>query len=578
MALDINSVGEAENAAYFSGAYAYTVKVNGGSNTVNGGSRIEGGAWEFVIGDIYNKSGNTSLYRAGTHNIMVKYTLPESVKANYNDNATEKTVGVALRVNQGALHITILPEQMIFGTPYSLGAVRDVDYTIEGFVAGDDGNLTGVAFKLINGTDNGFDAEDDTLNAVGTYKGVIDLSSYSSYNNNYTVEYTRGNVVISKLPVTVTPNEGQSKYYGESDPVFTYTATKTAALKADYSIDYDEFSGEVTRNGGETAGTYAYVNELTSTNYDITFVRGNSVFEIYKLPVTVVPENYFAYYGEAIPAPSEYDAVIDRKAYKVTYTLENGVLTVSGMENVLSITFNTLASQNASAGEYPITITQASSSANGAQNLDLSLDQIGVAPARVVITEGAVLAVEGRDVGGVSRVDEGRIEREERGRAVDDRQVVEGREAQGRFAVQPRDLGIFVEGEIFLRVDVQVVDDADAVEVRVVAEHRADAYDARNRDGRRADERALSRLFPRQEPRGGDKKQGGGKDEGGEIHLPVQQHEQDEVEHEQSEAGGSYGEEFEDELQNCLSDFCHTFSFCLFYHMRRRTSIRSRET
>ena len=384
VALDINSVGEAENAAYFSGAYAYTVKVNGGSNTVNGGSntvnggsntvnggsRIEGGAWEFVIGDIYNKSGNTSLYRAGTHNIMVKYTLPESVKANYNDNDTEKTVGVALHVEQGKLSITILTEQMTFGTPYSLGAVRDVDYTIEGFVAGDEGNLTGVAFKLIDGA--GFDAKKDTLNAVGTYKGVIDLSaSYLSYNKNYTVEYTRGDVDISKLPVTVTPNEGQSKYYGESDPAFTYTATTTAARRAGYSIDYAEFAGNISRNGGETAGTYAYVNELTSTNYDITFVPGNSVFEIYKLPVTVVPKNYSAYYGEAIPAPSEYYAVIDKEAYDVT----NGILTVNGMENVLSITFNTLASQNASAGKYSITITEASSSANGAQNLDLSRGQ-----------------------------------------------------------------------------------------------------------------------------------------------------------------------------------------------------------
>ena len=365
VALDINSVGEAENAAYFSGAYAYTV---------NGGREISGGAWEFVIGDIYNAQGSTSLYRAGTHNIEVKYTLPESVAANYD--ATEKTVGVALHVEQGKLSITILTEQMTFGTPYSLGAVRDVDYTIEGFVAGDDGNLTGVAFELIDDTDNGFVAADDTLNAVGTYKGVIALSaSYLSYNNNYTVEYTRGNVVISKLPVTVTPNEGQSKYYGESDPAFTYTATTTAALRAGYSIDYAEFAGNVSRNDGETAGTYAYDNELTSTNYHITFVRGNSVFEIYKLPVTVVPENYFAYYGEAIPAPSEYCAVIDTEAYDVTYSLENGVLTVSGMENVLSITFNTLASQNASAGEYSITITQASSSANGAQNLNITSEQ-----------------------------------------------------------------------------------------------------------------------------------------------------------------------------------------------------------
>ncbi len=372
--LDINSVGEAENAAYFSDAYAYTVN---GENTVNSERKISGGAWAFVIGDIKNTQGNTSLYRAGTHNIKVKYTLPENVAANYD--VTEKSVDVKLTVNKGALNITILPEKMTFGTPYSLGAVRDVDYTIEGFVEGDDGNLTGVAFKLIDDTDNGFVAANDTLNAVGTYEGVIALSaSYSSYNNNYTVEYTRGNVVISKLPVTVTPNEGQSKYYGESDPaVFTYTATTTAALKADYTINYKEFSGEVTRNGGETAGTYAYDNELlTSTNYDITFVPGNSVFEIYKLPVTVVPVNYFAYYGEAIPAPSKYRMVIDTEAYDVTYSLENGVLTVSGMENVLSITFNTLASQNASAGEYSITITQATADGgNGAQNLYITREQ-----------------------------------------------------------------------------------------------------------------------------------------------------------------------------------------------------------
>ena len=339
---------------------------------------IADGTWEFVIpSDIYNKTGNTDLYRAThdtPHVIKAVYTLPDSEKPNYKSESAE--IEIDLIVNRGALQITILSETVTFGSTYSLGAVSGTDYTISGFVEGDESNLSGVKFALKD--TGGFVAALDTLNDVGTYPNAITLSAYESYNDNYVVSADFGTLEINPLPVTVAPDPDQFKYYGESDPVFDYTATTVYPLRANYSIDYSEFTGAVSRTEGEIATNYAFVKgTLASENYLITFKPdSNTVFSIKVLPVTVKAVNREAYYGTLISSPTEYTVSVDGE-YKVDYTFENGVISFTigdtVMTDTLTVSLNTSANDSADAGNYPISVSLATSSGlNNSKNLSIS--------------------------------------------------------------------------------------------------------------------------------------------------------------------------------------------------------------
>ena len=342
------------------------------------GAIIAGGTWEFVIpSDIYNAKGNADLYRAThdtPHVIKAVYTLPDSEKPNYESESAE--IEIALSVTQGALHITILPETVTFGSTYSLGAVSGTDYTISGFVEGDESNLSDVKFALKDA--EGFVAALDTLNDVGTYPNAITLSAYESYNDNYVVSAVSGTLIINPLPVTVAPDPEQFKYYGESDPVFDYTATTVYPLRAGYSIDYSEFTGAVSRTEGEIATNYAFVQgTLASENYSLTFKPdSNTVFSIKVLPVTVKAVNREAYYGTLISSPTEYTVSVDGE-YKVDYTFENGVISFTigdtVMTDTLTVSLNTSANDSADAGNYSISVSLATSSGlNSSKNLSIS--------------------------------------------------------------------------------------------------------------------------------------------------------------------------------------------------------------
>lgn len=340
---------------------------------------IAGGTWEFVIpSDIYNAKGNTGLYRAThdtPHVIKAIYTLPDSEKPNYESESAE--IEIALFVTPGALHITILPETVTFGSTYSLGAVSGTDYEISGFITGDESNLSGVRFALKDA--EGFVAALDTLNDVGTYYDALTLSAYESYNDNYAVSAVSGTLIINPLPVTVAPDPEQFKYYGESDPVFDYTATTVYPLRAGYSIDYSEFTGAIARKQGEIATNYAFVQgTLASKNYSLTFKPdSNTVFSIKVLPVTVKAVNREAYYGTLISSPTEYTVSVDGE-YKVDYTFENGVMSFTigdtVMTDTLTVSLNTSANDSAAASAYPISVSLATSSGlNSSKNLSISM-------------------------------------------------------------------------------------------------------------------------------------------------------------------------------------------------------------
>ena len=106
----------------------------------------------------------------------------------------------------------------------------------------------------------------DNTNA-GTATVTITDNDGGNYNVSGTATFT-----INPAALTITPNSGQSKCYGDPDPVLTYTNVGL--------VVGDELAGTLGRATGENAGTYA-INQGTldnsnNPNYAITFTTGKT--------------------------------------------------------------------------------------------------------------------------------------------------------------------------------------------------------------------------------------------------------------------------------------------------------------
>ena len=92
-----------------------------------------------------------------------------------------------------------------------------------------------------------------TVTGIGKYKGTINSTTLS----------------ITQKNLTIIADDGQSKVYGASDPVFTYTATGLCSG--------GQISGALGRAAGENVGSYAInIGTLTAgSNYTIDFTPKN---------------------------------------------------------------------------------------------------------------------------------------------------------------------------------------------------------------------------------------------------------------------------------------------------------------
>lgn len=114
-------------------------------------------------------------------------------------------------------------------------------------------------------------------------------------NSNYSISFTGSSFAITPAALAVTVTPGQSKIYGDPDPILAFTATGLIAG--------DTLAGALTRAPGETVagGPYAIgQGTLANPNYAISFA-GDS-FAITPAPLSVTPDNLAKVYGTADPA------------------------------------------------------------------------------------------------------------------------------------------------------------------------------------------------------------------------------------------------------------------------------------
>jgi gliding motility-associated-like protein len=198
-----------------------------------------------------------------------------------------------------------------------------------------------LTYSITAGTLTGTDSFTGTLSRdagenIGSYaikQGTLAL------NSNYTLTYNGATLEIGKKAITVTAN-AQNKTYGVADPALTYTFTPAL-------VTGDNFTGSLTRDAGENAGTYAIKQGslALSSNYALTYTGSNLTISKKDLVITANDQN--KRYGEANPA--------------LTVSYSGFISGDDAAKLTAQPVTRTAANQTSVAGSYDITVTGASS-------------------------------------------------------------------------------------------------------------------------------------------------------------------------------------------------------------------------
>ena len=136
-------------------------------------------------------------------------------------------------------------------------------------------------------------------NSVGSGSHLI-TATYAGDPNFFTSNGSQ-TLTVNAKPITITPNDGQSKIYGADDPAFTYTFAP--ALETG-----DLFSGALGRVGGTDVGSYAFTlgGLSAGTNYNLSLDPGHT-FSITAKPITITPDaGQTKVFGTSDPLPFTY--------------------------------------------------------------------------------------------------------------------------------------------------------------------------------------------------------------------------------------------------------------------------------
>src|SRR5439155_1011598 len=221
--------------------------------TITSGSLVTGDSFSGALAR--DPGSNVGMYN------ITQGTL--ALNANYN---LTFTTGVKFEIKKRPVQVTADAGQFkIYG---------DSDPTLT-YAITSGSVVTGDSFSGMLSRDPG--------NNVGTY--AITLGTLS-LGTNYDLTLAPGSTFeIKKRPVTVTPDSGQFKIYGNPDPTLTYAITSGSLVTG------DSFSGVLSRAPGVNVGLYAITQGTLalSSNYDLSFTTGVT-FEIKKRPITVTAD------------------------------------------------------------------------------------------------------------------------------------------------------------------------------------------------------------------------------------------------------------------------------------------------
>jgi hypothetical protein len=139
-----------------------------------------------------------------------------------------------------------------------------------------------------------------SLSTAGQITGI----STQIADSNFTVTATDANscsatydyvLKLNQIPITVTATPSQTKVYGESDPVLTYTASPSL-------LSGDSFTGSLTRVSGKNIGNYAINQGSLSAGSKYLITYAGASFSITAKPITVTADAKTKVYGATDPS------------------------------------------------------------------------------------------------------------------------------------------------------------------------------------------------------------------------------------------------------------------------------------
>jgi hypothetical protein len=313
---------------------------------------------------IYDGSAHTASALAEAGSSVVWYTTETGDTETTAPSATDAgtyTAWAAARddvtscesATRTLVTLTINPKELVVTPAASQSKVYgDVEpvlsFTASGFEGGDDEDiLTGAL-----GRDPGEDVDDYDIT-------IGDLSA----GDNYTITLDAEIFSITRKTLNTTVNVGQSKVYGEDDPVFTYTASGFA-----FTEDETIITGALARAGGEDVGDYQIsLGDLSAgNNYSIDFTPANFAITLRTLTITPDP-GQSKVYGQSDPVAFTYDAT--GFAFSDNQTIITGSLARINGEDV---------------DDYDITIGTLSAGSN--YSIDLVPEVFSITPKTLTIT------------------------------------------------------------------------------------------------------------------------------------------------------------------------------------------------
>jgi hypothetical protein len=206
--------------------------------------------------------------------------------------------------------------------------------------------------------------------AAGTYTIEAAYSGGTGFSaSNNSAQSPAPTLTVNKKDLTITPNAGQNKVYGDADPTLTYTHSALGGTDTD-----SVFTGALGRAAGENVGTYTIdLGTLSAgSNYQLLLAATPVTFAVTPKSVTVTPDaGQNKMYGDADPT--------------LTYT--HSALGGSDTDSVFTGALGRAAGENV--GTYPITLGSLSAGSNYQLLLSATPVTFAVTPKSVTVTPDA---------------------------------------------------------------------------------------------------------------------------------------------------------------------------------------------
>lgn len=290
----------AENISLVYGQTLSASQIKGVAVNAVNESLVVDGTWSFVTEIDYNTSlaskGNIPLVSSsGTVTVLFTVVDTDTSPFNTSNYVSSDETSLELNVTPREISIVAKAQSSVYGT--------DPKFDKTAYTA----TVTLAEGEMLNFTPV---TDDATLSAGTLACAVVYNSDVGNYpitstfaSENYTINYTEAFFTVTKLSVTVVPDSGQQKYFGDADPkAFTYATTTTQTLAAGFTVSLD---GALARAAGDTVGTYYYslgtITDANNPNYTISLNNTRS-FAVLERPIAVTASSYNVYFGEAFPA------------------------------------------------------------------------------------------------------------------------------------------------------------------------------------------------------------------------------------------------------------------------------------